>query len=117
MEEDEYKAWEDVRSLVMVLEEEEGAWIDGDIKIKNIKIRKPTLALDVKGGGEEEDGGRSQAPVLVSKEERPYKEIMGDSQEDAKMREGNRQKESTEQATEPWWSQGGGRGKFCLEDE
>ena len=37
MEEDEYKAWEDVRSLVMVLEEEEGAWIDGDIKIKNIK--------------------------------------------------------------------------------
>jgi hypothetical protein len=46
---------------------------------------------------EEKDGGRSQAPVLVSKEERPYKEIMGDSQEDAKGREGNRKKESTGQ--------------------
>jgi hypothetical protein len=58
------------------------------MQIKNIRIRKPKLALD---------GGRSQAPVLVSKEEMPYKERMGDSQEDTRGSEENKMDESTEQ--------------------
>ena len=54
-------------------------------------IRKPIIKLRVVGG----DVEKSQAAVLVSKEERPCKELLGDSQEAEK-------RESGENAVSEW---------------
>ena len=91
LDEEECKAWEEVQRLVLELEEEEGSWRDNSIKIKDIVIRKPRIELKVVGG----DVDKNQAAVLVSKEERPCKQLLGDSQEAEK-------RESGENAVSEW---------------
>ena len=49
MKEDEWEAWEAIRSAVIKLEEE-GEWRDTTIRAREITIRKPILSLGVKGG-------------------------------------------------------------------
>ena len=65
------EAWEEIKRLVLELEEEDGVWIDKKKRIENLVIRKPRLKL--RG-----EGGRNQEPALVSKEGRTC--VMGDSQ-------------------------------------